>query len=134
MLLDCLVIRTLTLDLYWKRPGQDKKQQQRNTEHRTPLPIVLAPWSLVLMYIQLLLALAGTASLATAVAAAKDESKIVVFGSSVASGCCQDGGWSPVSYAKQMTYYQRDYQGRNVINLSISGGTLTLTLTLKLNP
>jgi hypothetical protein len=86
------------------------------------------------MYIQHLLALAGTASFATVVAAAKNESRIVVFGSSVASGCCQDGRYSPVSYAKQMTYYQRDYQGRNVINLSISGGSLTLTITLKRNP
>jgi hypothetical protein len=85
------------------------------------------------MYIQHVLALVGTAFLATVVAAAKDESKIVVFGSSVASGCCHDGGYSTVSYAKQMTYYQRDYQGRNVINLSISGGSLTLTLILKLN-
>ena len=72
------------------------------------------------MYIRHLLALVG-ASLATFVAA-KDESKIAVFGSSVARGCCQGLADSPVSYANQLTNYQRDYEGRTVINVSKSGG------------
>jgi hypothetical protein len=72
------------------------------------------------MYIRHLLALVG-ASVATLVAA-KDESKIAVFGSSVARGCCQGSADSPVSYAKQLTNYQRDYEGRTVINVSIGGG------------
>ncbi len=73
------------------------------------------------MYVYVrLLALVG-ASLATFVAA-KDESKIAVFGSSVASGCCQGSANSPVSYANQLTNYQRDYAGRTVINVSKGGG------------
>jgi hypothetical protein len=67
-----------------------------------------------------LLALVG-ASLATC-GAAKDESKIAVFGSSVARGCCQGLADSPVSYANQLTNYQRDYEGRTVINVSKGGG------------
>jgi hypothetical protein len=71
------------------------------------------------MFVRSLLALAGVA---LHLVAAKDESKIAVFGSSVARGCCQGGGDSPVSYANQMTDYQRDYEGREVINVAVGGG------------